>query len=101
MQDVPKADVVITNPTHISVAIQYDGASMGAPKVLAKGAGAVALKIREMARQHQVPVVEDKTLARSLYKMVEIGGEIPGSLYQAVAEVLAYIYKLKNIYPVS
>jgi flagellar biosynthetic protein FlhB len=101
MQDVPQADVVITNPTHLAVAIQYDGTAMGAPKVVAKGAGSIALKIKEIARENQIPVVEDKPLARSLYKMVEIGGEIPGSLYQAVAGVLAYVYGLKNTHPVS
>lgn len=101
MQDVPKADVVITNPTHFAVAIQYDGVSMSAPKLLAKGAGTIALRIKEIAQQHHIPVVEDKELARSLYKLVEVGREIPGNLYQAVAGILAYIYKLKNINPAA
>lgn len=96
MQDVPKADVVITNPTHFAVAISYDGTSAGAPKVLAKGAGEIARKIKEIATSHEIPVVENKELARSLYALVDIGTEIPVSLYQAVAEVLAYIYKLKK-----
>ena len=95
MQDVPKADVVITNPTHLAVAIAYES-GMNAPKVLAKGAGEVAGKIREIARQNNVPVVENKPLARSLFRLVDIGREIPGDLYQAVAEVLAYIYNLKR-----
>ena len=96
MQEVPKADVVITNPTHFAVAIKYDGGQMGAPRVLAKGAGEVALKIKALAAKNNIPVVENKELARNLYAMVELGAEIPASLYQAVAEVLAYIYGLKG-----
>ncbi len=96
MQDVPKADVVITNPTHFAVAIKYDSAVMGAPQLLAKGANEVARRIKAIAKQHEVPIVENKDLARNLFASVDIGKEIPVDLYQAVAEVLAYIYKLKN-----
>jgi flagellar biosynthetic protein FlhB len=93
MQDVPEADVVITNPVRLAVAVKYDP-DMNAPKVLAKGAGEVAKKIRDLATEHDIPILEKKELARNLYKLVEIGQEIPAVLYQAVAEVLAYIYKL-------
>jgi len=96
MQDVPKADVVITNPTHFAVAIKYDSAVMGAPQLLAKGAGDVARRIKALAKEHQIPVVENKELARNLFAAADIGQEIPVDLYQAVAEVLAYIYKLKS-----
>lgn len=96
MQDVPKADVVITNPTHLAVALSYDSSLMNAPKVLAKGAGDIAKKIRDVAEKHQIPIVENKELARNLYKLVDVGREIPSALYHAVAEVLAYIYKLKG-----
>ncbi|MBU0988215.1 MAG: flagellar biosynthesis protein FlhB [Proteobacteria bacterium] len=98
MQAVPHADVVITNPTHFAVAIKYDAATMKAPKVIAKGAQKIAQKIRELAEKHEIPVMENKQLAQSLYKFVEINQEIPPDLYQAVAEVLAYIYKLKRNY---
>lgn len=87
MQEVPKADVVITNPVEIAVALKYDGDKMEAPVVVAKGAGEVAKKIREVARRYGVPIVENRPLARMLYKMVEIGEEIPEALYKAVAEV--------------
>ena len=96
MADVPKADVVITNPTHIAVAIRYDREKGGAPIVVAKGAGFVAEKIRELARKSGVPVLENKPLARTLYKTVRIGMEIPADLYKAVAEVLAYVYRLRK-----
>lgn len=99
MAEVPKADVVVTNPTHLAVAIKYDALTMKAPEVLAKGAGVVANKIKEVAREHQVPVVEDKPLAQALYQNVEIGGSIPENLFQAVAEVLAYVYNLKGNTP--
>ena len=95
MQDVPKADVVITNPTRLAIAIKYDESAMNAPKLIAKGAGEIAKKIREIAQKHDIPIVENKELARSMYSQVEIDQEVPASLYQAVAEVLAYIYKLK------
>jgi flagellar biosynthesis protein FlhB len=97
MTDVPKADVVITNPTHYAVALSYKMDSMEAPKVVAKGVGFLALKIRELAQKHEVPIVENKPLAQTLYKSVEIGEYIPGNLYRAVAEILAYVYKAKNM----
>lgn len=96
MKEVPKADVVITNPTHLAVAIKYDSAIMAAPIVVAKGEGFIALKIREIAEAAGVPIYEDKPLARALYEAVEIGEQIPVQLYKAVAEVLAFVYKLKN-----
>ena len=98
MQEVPRADVVITNPTSLALALKYDSSVMGAPKLLAKGAGEIAKRIRELAEKHDIPVVENKELAQGLYSLVEIGQEIPPILYQAVAEVLAYIYKLKGNY---
>lgn len=96
MQSVAKADVVITNPTHIAVALSYQSLSMGAPQLVAKGAEKMAEKIREVARKNGVPIVENKKLAQSLYTMVDVGQEIPGTLYQAVAEILAYVYRLKG-----
>ncbi len=96
MSDVPDADVVVTNPTHLAIAIKYDPAGMGAPKVLAKGAGHIAKKIREIAKANNVPVLEDKPLARALFKGVEVGQEVPFELYQAVAEILAFVYRLNN-----
>jgi len=96
MANVPKADVIITNPTHLAVALQYDQDSMIAPKVIAKGAGYIAEKIKEIARESRVPLVENKPLAQVLYKMVEVSGTIPDSLYKAVAEILAYIYSIKR-----
>ncbi|MCL4490682.1 MAG: flagellar biosynthesis protein FlhB [Nitrospirae bacterium] len=95
MQEVPKADVVITNPTHFAVALKYDSAKMGAPTLVAKGANLIAGKIKEVARKSGVPVFEDKPLARTLYKM-EIGQEIPEPLYKALATILANVYKLKK-----
>jgi flagellar biosynthetic protein FlhB len=95
MAEVPKADVVITNPTHISVAISYDNEKMDAPVVLAKGAEELAFKIREIAREHEVPLVENVMVARALYE-VEIGDAIPESMFKAVAEILAYVYGLKR-----
>lgn len=92
--DVPKADVVVTNPEHISVAIQYKDGSMVAPVVVAKGADFIALRIRQIAIQHGIPIVERKPLARSLYRSVEVGSEVPPQFYQAVAEILAYVYRL-------
>ena len=98
MQDVPEADVVITNPTHLAVAIKYDGSSMTAPKVIAKGSRKIAEKIKDVASEHGIPVLENKELARNLYSLVEVGQEIPPALYQVVAELLAYIYRLKSNY---
>jgi len=96
MAEVPEADVVVTNPTHLAVALQYDKEKMDAPTVVAKGAGAVAANIRKIARENDVPIVEDKSLARNLYKAVDIDGQVPFEYYQAVAELLAYVYGLKN-----
>lgn len=96
MKAVPKADVVITNPTHLAVALQYDRSRMIAPTVVAKGAGEVAQKIREIARGAGVPVVENKPLAQALYKSLDVGDVIPEDLYKAVAEILAYVYRLKS-----
>jgi flagellar biosynthetic protein FlhB len=98
MQAVPQADVVITNPTDLAVALKYDSSSMGAPHLLAKGSGKIAEKIKELAAKYDIPILENRDLARSLYSLVEIGEEIPPALYQAVAEVLAYIYRLKGKY---
>ena len=98
MEAVPEADVVITNPTRLAIALKFDAREMIAPQVLAKGAGHIAGRIREIAREHQIPVVEEKPLAQALYKMVEIGDYIPAELYRAVAEVLAYVYRLKGMY---
>lgn len=96
MQTVPKADVVITNPTHLAVALKYDPEAGAAPTVLAKGAGFVAERIKDIARHAGVPIVENKSLARGLFKLVGVGKEIPNNLYKAVAEVLAYVYRLKQ-----
>lgn len=97
MRDVPRATVVVTNPTHLAIALCYEKGTLGAPKVVAKGAGHVARKIVETARRHGVPVVERKPVAQALYKAVSIGQEIPAALYHAVAEVLAYVYRLRGI----
>jgi flagellar biosynthetic protein FlhB len=96
MADVPKADVVVTNPTHFAVALKYDSGKMGAPQVVAKGMNLVALKIRELAAEHGVPVLESPPLARALHRHAEIGEQIPAALYTAVAEVMAYIYQLNQ-----
>lgn len=96
MQSVPDADVVITNPTHFAVALKYDLAIAGAPVVVAKGADYVAQKIKDKAKEANVEIVENKPLARALYANVEIGSEIPEELYQAVAEVLAFVYNIRN-----
>jgi flagellar biosynthetic protein FlhB len=96
MSKVPKADVVVTNPDHIAVALKYDQREMAAPVVIAKGAALVAEKIKELARKNQVPIVENKPLARLLFKTVDLDRAIPENLYKAVAEVLAYVYGLKN-----
>ncbi len=96
MKEIPKADVIITNPTTLAVALRYDPEKMSAPQVVAKGARLLAQKIMELARKHNVPIVENRRLARLLYRKVKVGEEVPVALYQAVAEVLSYIYKLKN-----
>jgi len=95
MQEVAKATVVITNPTHLAVALKYERAAMGAPKVVAKGAGFMAERIREIAGKSGVPIVEDKPVAQALFKL-ELDTEIPEALYRAVARILSYIYKLRG-----
>jgi len=96
MSEVPKADVVITNPTHYAVAIRYDKTKDEAPRVIAKGVDNLAIKIKEIAREHDILIVENPSLARELYKLVEVDELIPPKLYQAVAEVLAFVYRAKN-----
>lgn len=96
MASVPEAEVIITNPTHLSIALRYNRVADPAPVLVAKGAGYIALKIREIAKERGITIVEDKELARTLFKNVDIGDVIPESLYKAVAETLAYVYKLKN-----
>ena len=96
MAQVPKADVVITNPVHLAVALAYDAATVDAPVVVAKGAGPLAARIRETARQHNVAVVENVWLARALYESAPLNARIPEDLYQAVAEVLAFVYRLRR-----
>jgi flagellar biosynthetic protein FlhB len=94
MRAVPSADVVVTNPEHISMALKYERNSMAAPRVVARGAGWIALRIREIARESGVPIVENRPLARALYRSVRVGDFVPERLYKAVAEVLAYVYRL-------
>ncbi len=96
IQDVPKADVIIANPTHISIALKYEAKTMSSPKVIAKGIDFIALKIRDVARDHDIPIVENISLARNLYKIVKLGSFIPRDLYKAVAEVLSFVYKIKK-----
>jgi len=96
MTEIPSADVIVTNPTHYSVALKYEDGRMRAPRVVAKGAHLVALIIREVAREHAVPLLEAPPLARALYHHAELGDEIPQTLYNAVAEVLAYVYQLRR-----
>jgi flagellar biosynthetic protein FlhB len=96
MAEVPNADVIITNPTHFAVAVKYDAAAAEAPLVIAKGKDLIAQKIKDTAKQNKVPIVENKPLAQALYKSVEIGNKIPSELYKAVAEVLAFVYSLRE-----
>ena len=96
MSEVPMADVVVTNPTHYAVALKYTEGKMGAPRVVAKGADAVAARIRELAAENHVPLLEAPPLARALFRHTEIGDEIPATLYTAVAEVLAYVFQLRH-----
>lgn len=96
MQEVPKADVVVVNPTHFAVALRYDEKRMRAPVVVAKGADVIAARIREVATENLVPIFEAPPLARALFRSVDIGNEIPATLYAAVAQVLTYIYQLKT-----
>ena len=97
MEEVPKAEVIITNPTHLAIALAYDRGKMAAPTVVAKGAGHIAEKIKEIARANNIPIVEDKPLARLLFKTMDIGKAIPEELYRTIAEILAYVYKLKGM----
>jgi flagellar biosynthetic protein FlhB len=96
MAAVPTAEVVITNPTHYAVALAYDMNKMASPQVVAKGVGFLAIKIKELAQKHDIPIVENRSLAQTLYKTVEVGAFVPVTLYRAVAEILAYIYKTRN-----
>ncbi len=98
MQAVPEADVVITNPTHLAVALKYESTEMNAPQVIAKGSGEVAQRIMAIARQNGVEVVEERALARALFRNTEVGEEIPAELYRAVAEILAFVYRLQKHY---
>ncbi|HYE02596.1 MAG TPA: flagellar type III secretion system protein FlhB [Phycisphaerales bacterium] len=95
-QAVPTADVIVTNPTHFSVALKYDSANMSAPRVVAKGADHLAFRIRELAARHAIPMIEKPPLARALYARVEVGRQIDPEFYEAVAEILAYVYRLKH-----
>ncbi|MFP4058106.1 MAG: flagellar biosynthesis protein FlhB [Candidatus Brocadiia bacterium] len=99
MQELPEADVVVTNPIHYAVALRYDAATMDAPRVVAKGRDRLAQKIRDVARKHGIPFVEDPVLARTLYRTVELGAEVPYALYRAVARVLSYVYQLRRHQP--
>lgn len=96
MEAIPSADVIITNPTHYAIALLYEAEEMTAPQVVAKGAGSTALRIRDVAKEHNIPTVENPPLAQTLYKTVEIGQQIPADLYPAVAEVLAFVYRLRR-----
>ena len=96
MAEVPKADVIITNPTHLAVALVYEKKAMEAPQVIAKGAGYLAEKIIGIGRENHIPIVENKSLARMLYKTVDLGRTIPSTLYHAVADILAYVYQIKR-----
>ncbi len=96
MEKVPTADVIITNPTHFAVALKYDEARMGAPMLLAKGADNIAAKIRELAAEHDVPIVESPRLARAVFASTDLDAEIPGGLYLAVAQILTYVYQLRS-----
>jgi flagellar biosynthetic protein FlhB len=96
MQQVPKASVVITNPTHFAVALQYDESRMRAPIVVAKGQDLIAVRIREIAAEHKVPLVEAPPLARALHATCELGDEIPARLYAAVAKILVYVFQLRT-----
>lgn len=96
IESIPEADVVLTNPTHVAVVLKYDPETMAAPKVTAKGLRKLALKIKTVAAEHDIPIVEEPELARALYKTTEIGWEVPYDLFQAVAEVLAIVYRLKE-----
>jgi flagellar biosynthetic protein FlhB len=99
LKDVPKADVIVTNPTEIAVAIQYDPAKMPAPVVVAKGMGEIAAQIRRIAAEHRIPILERKPLARALYRQVKVGGVIPADMYDVFVEILAYVYRVTGRKP--
>ena len=96
MQEIPSADVVITNPTHYAIALKYDENQMEAPKVVAKGTDFIAQKIKLIAKEHDVMMVENRPLARAMYDQVEIGDQVPEQFFKAVAEILAYVYRMKR-----
>jgi len=96
LRELPQADVVVANPIHLAVALRYEPGQMRAPRVLAKGRRLVAQRIKELAREHGIPVIEDKPLARALFKACAVGDEVPGELYRAVAELLAFVYRMKK-----
>ena len=96
IKSVPKADVVVANPVHLAVALQYDEATMSAPKVIAKGKRKLAERIKAIARENGIPIIEEPELARALFKSTEIGWEVPYELYQAVAQVMAMVYRLRR-----
>jgi flagellar biosynthetic protein FlhB len=96
LRELPQADVVVANPIHLAVALRYEPGQMRAPRVLAKGRRLVAQRIKDLAREHGIPVIEDKPLARALFKACAVGDEIPGDLYRAVAELLAFVYRMKK-----
>ena len=96
MSDVPDADVVITNPTHYAIAMKYDNQVDGAPKIIAKGIDFIALKIKDIARENDIPIIENPALARSIYSQIEIDQEIPNEFYKALAEIFSYVYELKK-----
>ena len=96
MENVPKSDVIVTNPTHYAVALMYDREAMAAPRLLAKGADFLAARIREIAKENEIPIVENPAVAREIYAQVEVGEEIPEEFFRSVAEILAYVYRLKG-----
>jgi flagellar biosynthetic protein FlhB len=101
MQDVPTASVVVTNPTHYAIALRYDVGGNGAPRLVAKGADLVAAQIRALAKEHNVPILEQPPLARALYYSTRLGAEVPRELYAVVAQVLAYVYQLRTLMAAS
>jgi len=96
MSEIPSADVVITNPTHYAIALKYDEENMDAPRVVAKGTDFIAQKIKMIAKEHDVIMVENRPLARAMYDQVEIGDPVPEEFFKAVAEILAYVYRIKR-----
>jgi flagellar biosynthetic protein FlhB len=96
MSNVPDADVVITNPTHYAVAMKYDNTKDSAPKVVAKGIDFLAIKIKDIAKENDIPIIENPSLARALYDQIEAEQEVPSEFYKALAEIFSYVYELKN-----